>query len=72
MAGTSWGTRQSTNKYHRFLAAGTFRRRQGWRDFKGWLSVIEQGKDAFETLFGGGTQPAIGAHSLKAFGQDVL
>ena len=46
--------------------------RQWRRDFKGWLSVIEQGKDALEALFGGRTEPAKVAHSLKAFGQDVL
>lgn len=40
--------------------------------FGRWLFPIEQRADALEAVFGGGTQPTVGADSLKAFGQDVL
>jgi len=64
--------RKGSHQSHRLLTARTEDgRRRGGGSERGRFPV-QQGMDALPAFGGRGAQPAIGAHPLKTFGQDVL
>ena len=64
--------RKGADQSHRFVAARTEDGRRRGGGLERGRFPVQQGMNALPSFGGGGTQPAIGAHALKAFGQDVL
>ena len=67
-----WWPGQQANQLHGSVAARTERSRQRCGRLQRWRVPIEQCEDALPFGFGGGAQPAEGAHALESPRQDVL